>query len=467
MNTTLLGLPVLLIITYLASKNWRRAIEVALVLVILEGALRKWVLPEASQLIYFLKDFVLFGAYLRYFLFDSKHSRLMNRYNILLVLLGLNLVWMITQVLNPSLGSPIIGIFGLKNYLFYVPLMWMLPRMFHTEEELLHFIRYYLLWLIPVGLLAIVQFFAPSDSPLNVYAWGDEGPDVALGGDSQSARVTGTFSYIAGYSTYLFFCIALLLPLLINKQPRFWQWIAIGGFLLIAITSFMTGSRGLVLSVILLLIGYFIILGSANLRSLLISTKNLFFPVLIAVIVVAWQFRGAVDVFMLRVTANNDISGRISSGFLEPFLFAPLKGLDGYGAGSTFQATPILRSLLSLPPGEYIPVYYEGEMGRVTLELGLVGFFLWYGLRLLLLVALWQTYRKLKRPLLRQLALSIFLHQTIIFTGLVVFNHTANLYYWFFNGFILLLPQLERQAIPSPSQDLLLSQQQNSTSRFG
>jgi hypothetical protein len=38
-----------------------------LILVVLEGALRKWVLPQASQFIYFLKDFVLIGAYLRYF----------------------------------------------------------------------------------------------------------------------------------------------------------------------------------------------------------------------------------------------------------------------------------------------------------------------------------------------------------------------------------------------------------------
>lgn len=446
MSTPLLGLPLLLVITYLASTNWQRAINVALVLMILEGAMRKWVLPEASQLIYFLKDFVLLGAYLRYFLFDRKHSRLVNRHNILLMLLGLNLVWIITQALNPSLGSPIIGIFGLKNYLFYIPLMWMLPHMFHTEEELLRFVRYYLLWLIPVGLLAIAQFFAPPDSPLNVYAWGDEGPDVALGGDFQAVRVTGTFSYIAGYSTYLFFCTALLLPVLANKQLHFWHWSAVGGFLLVAITSFMTGSRGLVLSTILLLIGYFLLLGIASLRSLLRATKNILLPLLVAVVIVTWQFRDAVDVFMLRVTANTDLPGRISSGFLEPFLFAPLKDLDGYGAGATFQATPILRSLLSLPPGEYIPVLYEGEMGRVTLELGLVGFFLWYGLRLLLIVALWQTYCKLKRPILRQFALSIFLYQAITFSGLVVFNHTANLCYWFLNGFIFLLPQLEKQA---------------------
>jgi len=445
-DSLLLGGLTIIFIVYLSFQDWKRSVKAALLIIIFEGALRKWVLPQASQLVYFLKDFVLLGAYIRYFLFDHSHPRLINRHNLLPILLGLNLVWMVTQALNPSLGSPIIGIFGLKNYLFYIPLMWMLPHLFHTEEELLNFIRRHLLWLIPVGLLAIAQFFAPPNSPLNVYAWGDEGPGVALGGDNQSVRVTGTFSYLLGYSTYLGFCLTLLLPLLTLKQPRLWQISTTAEFLLLVITSFMTGARTLIFISMLMLGGYFFIQGGTSFRSLVRSVKNLLLPVLLAVGLVTWRFGDAVNAFMLRVTTNSDVPGRISSSFVEPFTFASLKGLDGFGAGATFQATPILRSLFGLPPGEYIPVYYEAEMGRVTLELGLLGFFLWYGLRLVLLLALWQTYRRLNRPLLRQFALSIFLYQAIALNFLIVFNHTGNFYYWFLNGFIFLLPQLEEHS---------------------
>lgn len=455
------------VIVYLSSLDWRRAIETALLIVILEGALRKWFLPGASQLIYFLKDFVLLGAYLKFFLVNREIPRLVNRHNALLILVVVNFVWMATQAVNPSLGSPIIGILGLKNYLFYIPLMWMLPHMFHTEQELINFLRRYLLLLIPVGLLAVAQFFSPIDSPLNVYAWGDEGPDVAVSGDLRTVRVTGTFSYLAGYATYLGVCLALLLPLLNIRQPRFWQWTTIGSFVLLAITAFMTGSRTMVFSAVLLVAGYFLILGLTGFRSFNRSLKSLLVPTVLALAVVTWRFMSAVDSFTLRVTQTSDLSGRISSMFLEPIRFASLKGIDGYGAGSTFQANAIVRNLLDLPSGEQIPVFFEAEMGRVTLELGLFGFLLWYGLRMALLFAMGQTFFKLKRPLLRQLALSLFLHQAIIFTGLVVFNHTANLYYWFLNGFILLLPQLEQQAIPSPAQDLLFSQRQNSTSGLG
>ena len=165
MNILLLGFPVLLLITYLSSQNRRRAVVVALVLVVLEGALRKWFLPQASQLLYFLKDFVLLGAYLSY-LFPSKTAPKVPfrivRSSVAIALLGLNVFWMIPQVFNPSLGSPIIGILGFKNYFFYIPLMWILPDLIQTEEELYLFLRRYLLLLIPVALLAIAQFFCPT-----------------------------------------------------------------------------------------------------------------------------------------------------------------------------------------------------------------------------------------------------------------------------------------------------------------
>jgi hypothetical protein len=54
---------------------------------------------------------------------------------------------------------------------------------------------------------------------------------------------------------------------------------------------------------------------------------------------------------------------------------------------------------------------------------------------------------KLKTPFLRNLALAIFLFHAINFTGQLIFNTTFGIYYWFFSGFIFLLPQLEYQQL--------------------
>jgi len=99
---------------------------------------------------------------------------------------------------------------------------------------------------------------------------------------------------------------------------------------------------------------------------------------------------------------------------------------------------------LDLPAGETIRVPNEGEMGRIVLELGPIGFIFWYGLRLSILILLIHTFLKLKRPFLRQLALTAFLIQVIQINSFLVFLNTYAVYYWFFSGLIFLLPQLEQ-----------------------
>jgi hypothetical protein len=115
-----IGIPILLLIIGISSLNWRRSVQAVLVLVVIEGALRKWVLPQASDLLYFLKDFVLLGAYIRYYGF-SRFERKTIKNNFLFSLIFITSGWCFFQALNPSLGSPIAGIFGLKIYLFIYP----------------------------------------------------------------------------------------------------------------------------------------------------------------------------------------------------------------------------------------------------------------------------------------------------------------------------------------------------------
>ena len=441
MNLISIGFIAAIAVITLASSNWKLSVKTVLVLVVIEGALRKWALPEASQLIYFLKDFVLIGAYLAYFTGSQQKNRLLVKDATIKGLAYLIAFWCAFEIFNPGLGSPIIGIFGARNYLLYIPLIWMIPSLFQSEEELYKFLRNYLLLLIPVGLLAIAQYFSPPESFLNVYV-ADMEQQIATSGDT--VRVTGTFSYLAGYGTYLGVCFTLLLPLILKQQTLIWRWLTIIEFFLVAITSFMTGSRGLIIFFVLATVGYFCLEGFKNFSTLINSFGKLLFPAIIGFVLVVSKFQAAIDSFGERASNSDDILPRMVGTFTEPFEFFQYALFSGYGAGATFQANEVIRSTFNLPIGKYIPVYYEGETGRIVLELGIIGFFFWYGLKVVLFIAMWKAYRQLKRPFLRQLALSIFLFQTINITGQFVFNHSANLYFWFLNGFIFLLPQLER-----------------------
>jgi hypothetical protein len=429
--------------------NWKNLIKSILVLVVIEGALRKWLLPGASEFIYFLKDILLLLAYFQYYIFSPSKNTLQMKNTasgVLITCIAFVTVWCIFQVFNPNLGDPIIGIFGIRGYILYIPLLWMLPNLFSSEDELYRFLRSYLLLVIPVGILATLQFFSPPSSPINVYTQDLKLDDIATFGDgnSVSARVTGTFSYIAGYSIYAIVSFSLAVPLLAVKQTVWWRWATISELLLIVGTSLMNGSRGLIYTEILFLIGFFGIQLLTNPARIVPLFRRFTMPIIAVTAGIIIWFQSAFNALEKRIISNDDTPNRITLIFKEPLKFVGLKGIDSYGIGATHQATPALRSLLKLPTPETIPVFYESEPGRILLELGPVGFVLWYSLRFVLIVFLWSTYSNLKRPLLKQLALSAFLIHLLQFSFQLVFNHTLLVYYWFLAGFIFLLPKLEQ-----------------------
>lgn len=443
----LIALIAVLLIFYISCLDWRRSVKTALVILVLEGALRKWVLPQASEMIYFLKDLILFGAYFQYYGLSPIRKNLpLIKTPFINILLGIVFGWCLFLSFNPSLGSIVVGIWGLKNYFYYIPLMWMLPNLFQSEEELYKFLRSYLLLVIPVGILGMAQFVSPVSSPLNIYAPGQESSVgiATFGGYNRTVRITGTFSFVNNYTAYLLVNFGLIIPFLSIEQPKWWRRATIVELLLVIGNSLMTGSRTPVIGSVLFIIGYF------GAKTLVQPTRlwhliGLFFPpALIVVVGGSIVFRSALKNFSRRAAAGKDIVERILLGFAEPIQGMQFKGPDSYGPGAVHPATGVLRRVLGLPYGEAPPVNYESEMGRIMLEIGPLGFMLWYGLKIAIAIKLWLTFWKLRRPFLRELALAAFLIQAVWFTGQHVFHVTFSLYYWFLSGFIFLLPYLEQ-----------------------
>lgn len=442
----IIALIAIIFILYLSCLDWRKSVKATLVILVLEGALRKWVLPQASEMIYFLKDLVLFGAYFQYYGLSKGGRKFPTiKTPFIHILLGMVLGWCVFLSFNPSLGSPIVGLWGMKNYFYYVPLMWMLPNLFQSEEELYKFLRSYLLLIIPVGLLGIAQFFSPASSPINVYAPGQAASTgIATFGASRTVRITGTFSYINNYTAYLIVSFGLLIPFLSIKQQKWWKWATIVELLLVIGNSLMTGSRTPVIGSILLIMGYVVAKSIAN-PTRILNLVRLFVPPSIIVglggLVV---FRSAIEKFSRRAAGSKDVIERIILGFREPIQAMRFKGPDAYGPGAVHPATGILRGVFGLPSGERLAINYESEMGRIMLEIGPIGFLLWYGLKIAIALKLWLNFWKLKRHFLRELALVACLIQVVWFTGQNVFLVTFSLYYWFLTGFIYLLPYLEQ-----------------------
>lgn len=426
--------------------NWRVLVKLSLVLVIIEGSIRKWLLPGLSQFVYFGKDFLMIIAYAKYFSSKEPKARPESEDSLLKWFLIANSLLIMIQGSNFALGSPIIGLIGVRNYLIFIPLLFIVKDLFRTQDELATFLKFYLLLCIPVVGLSVIQYFAPADSFINIYVAEEDAAKALVG---SNVRATGTFSYIAGFSSYLQVVAALVIPMLVLHTGALWHRVFQLVLVSVVVGIIFSGSRTPVIAVGLYVLGY--LLCNKVLREMGI-VKKMAVPLFVLCIFLIEFMAGAIEGMAGRFN-DQHLGMRILASITTPFDYMAISGLSGYGSGATYQANGRIRELFGLAPGDTIPVFYESEPERVVLELGTIGFFFWYGFRLRLMAGLWRIYSSLSLPLLRELALSGFLLHAISFLGQMVFQVTFSFYYWFFAGLIYLLPILEKKELEQQRED--------------
>ncbi len=430
--------------------RWRQAVQVAMFLLIAEGAIRKWVFPGAQDVVYFAKDLIFLGAYAGWFAARGRFP--LPRLTALKAPLLVAATYGLIQIFNPRLPTPLVGIFGFKAYFWYVPLIVVIPDAFRDDRELARFLKRYVLTAIPVGLLGVAQFFSPSSSPLNTYARAAEDVGyVSTFGSSSFVRVTSTFSYITGYSSYLFAVTILLLGILATIQWRFRRnlmfYVALGMTML---GILLTGSRG-PLVLLVAAFPFYWWLAVARERGAGATFSRLILAVGLVAMLISYTATDAVDAYLGRAAGGaSDMAGRLVLPFEEPFDTLPQSGLFGYGIGATHQtAAAVVKD--RIPYSWLDGLEVEGEPGRIMLELGLPGFLLFYFLRLYLALLALRQARSLRTIFHRSVATASFLFFLAQLPGSIVFDVTTDVYHWFFAGLLLTVMALDRAAAPVPA----------------
>jgi hypothetical protein len=446
-----------------AWRNWELGIQALLVIVIVEGAVRKWFLPSASELVYFYKDLLMIVIIISYLTKKRNPPFLIkHQVKIFSITLIAFTIYAVAAISNPRLPHPLVGLLGVKAYLLYVPLAFLVPKMFTSKEKLVAFLKWYLIIALSVAALSAMQF-ADSDvnSTLNRYAW-DEKTIAATGMEMEVAnfqdsaggsyvRVTGPFSYISGLAIYLPTMFALLLGLIsqrsIRSLSKVFRWVLYITLAAVTTTAFMTGSRSAVLDLgVIALIFY----GLASKKNLIRRLRQAAIGAVLIFIALTVFSPQAYDALYTRAFGGEDqvkeSQGRIEEVFHLPFDEATYAGAFGYGVGATQNATPILISKLNLPfMGEKIPIGYEGESGRLMLELGVVGYLLYVFLRLSILVTLLYACFSIHDAESKSLAVAAAaaVMFPLIFGGAVI-QHTQNVYQWFLIGIPLAMLNAEK-----------------------
>jgi hypothetical protein len=435
-----------------AFRRWRLAIQLALVVLVLEGAIRKWFLLGAQDLVYFAKDALLLAAYAGFW---SERGRRGGSWRpqqpILFGLLTLSALFGLLQVFNPELPSFFVGLLGFKSYFLYAPLLIVMPHLFSTDVELARFLRRYLLLSLPVGLLAVAQFFSPATSALNTYARPTDSLSSASSaitfGSSSFVRVTATFSFITGYSAYL---ITISLLALAWLAARRWR---LRGNLLMALVlgtailgMLMTGSRGPVITLAALFPLYWWLSVGREKQSGATFVRVVAGLVLLAGFLF-FVGQDAFGAFQGRASGSgSEAFDRIITPVIAPFQVLPRAGLLGFGIGATHQAATAFTH--GLVPFSWLRAgNVEVESGRVMLELGPVGFVLIYLFRLLLALIALRLTMGLSTLFHRSLGVACFLALLAGIPGGIVFDVTSGLLYWFCGGLLFLVVRLDEEAV--------------------
>jgi len=441
----LLFAPIAALGAVLAVRYWQHALFGVFVLLVFEGALRKWAFPSAQAEIYLVKDAILLAVYWGFVLDGRRNQTVLRGVASIKIVLLLAFAFGCIEVFNPNSPSLLVGFTGLKTYFLYAPVAFILPYAFRSREHLLHMIRRYLVMAIPVALLGFIQVAAGPDSFLNTYVSHTEGPAaLAHFGHENIVRTSGTFSFISGYTAFLSFVAFLAIGYNLANGWRIKNNITpILVLILVVGAMFTTGSRAPIYT--LVATGPVILWLAASGRVLPVRTAVRLCLLLPIVAFVALNLSPhSFEAFAERATESSDSTvDRLLSPVdqtIEALSGAPALGV---GIGTTH---PSALTIMGTDEFWWLgDLLTEAELARVTVELGLIGLLLIFLLRFLIIGFALRWALSFKDPAYRALGIVLMIHLAVASVfGSIMLNVTSGLYYWGALGLVLAMRRFEQ-----------------------
>jgi len=334
--------------------RWAAAIFLA---IIADGALRKWVLPSSAQAIpYFAKD-VLAGLFvLRYP--QLKQARLAKRLMPFVFGIGLCLA---PAFLVGLTKVPIGAVVVFKNAVLW-PLFAVRMGSYLTEGVTERLWKLALVCTVPMAVLASIQYFAGPSSILNRYAWDETTFGVAATGDL--VRATGTFSYIAGLSSFSIVMFCLFLGRSLSARGGAELWLATLGLASAVVCGIVSESRGIQ-----------VFMAAVSVAAVVLIPKKQSVRLIGGLLGAAFAFalvwnsslsQGVSERWMK--TDNEEVAGRLTgSSTGQPIASTLSANPIGSGLGLYVGVSASTRSTADLD-------YNESAANRIAAEAGLPGF---------------------------------------------------------------------------------------------
>jgi hypothetical protein len=359
-------------------RNIRRLIWLYFWLLLIEGALRKWVVPQLSNPLLIIRDPVVLLIYVLAF-----RARVFPRnawvFSLAVIaFLSLAVSFIALWPYLPPSRIVLVSGYGFRANFLHLPLIFLMPRVLRPED-VKRIGWWALIILVPMSLLMVAQFRAAPDALLNRTASGEgEMMTAALG----KVRTAATFSFVVGVVAYFALATGFLVWAAL-KRGVYRNWVLFGSGIALLIGVSVSGSRSVVgacaVVVSSLLLVLFLRPGAVNRfgQALLVTV------VLGFIVTQTPVFKEGVSVLSARFSAVAEaeeqsivigLISRVFDGFSEAVRVYPDAPFFGYGLGIGTNAGAKFLT------GQNTFLLAEGEWARLILESGPVlglAFVLW------------------------------------------------------------------------------------------
>lgn len=355
------------------DQQLKRLIWAYFLLLIFEGALRKWFLPSLSTPLLIVRDPVVILIY-----GVAASGNRFPRSAFIGWITGLALLSFLASFTGT--GNLKVILFGLRADFLHLPLIFLLPQVL-THADVKKIGKWFFLISIPMALLAFEQFRSGPDARINAVAGGELGGQLYASGGR--IRPAGTFSFVTGMVSFSSYVAAFVLGEFLRGKA-FKNIFTILATVSLMLSLGVSGSRSAVMSTSVVL---FTALVVCLLKGKLFSTalKPLAL-VYVAFLTLSFLpiFKEGLVVQQERFEGNGGLREGIIDRFIGDlaggFVAAGSSPFLGYGLGlGTNAGSGILTGRAGF-------LLAEGEWGRVVMETGPVLGFAFIFLRIAILL---------------------------------------------------------------------------------
>ena len=301
-----------------SNETLKKVIWTYIILLLFEGALRKWFLPSLSNVLLIIRDPL--AIYL--VVVGFKNGWLKNIYAVVITV-----VTIITFFLTLTIGHQnlFVAIYGCRITLIYFPLMFVIGKVL-CYEDVLKVGRFILYISVLVSIIITLQYFSPQSALINRAVGGAEGE--GFGGVGEYFRPSGIFSFILVLACFMSLVCPYLFWFILNPKQAKLRGLAYVIVICYIISMFVSLSRTIIFQTALTLLFVYIssINGAKNFRKIIVlSIMGVFFML---VLLQFNFFKIAVDNIFLRFdTASESEGSVVSSTIGERYFGSFYRGL--------------------------------------------------------------------------------------------------------------------------------------------